>query len=66
VAQDKDGAPSRDSDGQLVREGDPLLGVPDLPGGATYDVAHYVFECLDETAMPETGVCDCDDPMEGP
>jgi hypothetical protein len=62
VVTDENGAPERD-DGVLVREGDPMPGIPDLPGGATYSTAHYVFECLTD-AMAEVDVCGCFDPTE--
>lgn len=51
----QDGKPVYEN-GVLVRTGDdPMAGVPDLPGGATYDVAHFVFECLDA----EDDRCNC-------
>lgn len=38
---------------------DPIAGVPDLPGGATFDTATYVFECLDSA---ESDLCNCSQP----
>lgn len=50
-----------DEEGNPVR-GDPLIGVPDLPGGATYDTATFVFRCLD-AADPDAS-CACFNPEE--
>lgn len=63
VKRNQLGAPER-KDGVLQRDGLPLVGVPDLPGGASYAVAHYVFECLTEDVAPEVDVCDCVNPTE--
>jgi len=45
-------------DGAIVRQfdQDPIRGVPDLPGGATYDTAAYVFRCLDAA---QSDLCNC-------
>jgi hypothetical protein len=66
VAFDDKGLPIADDQGGVVREGEPLVGVPDIPGGATYAVAHYVFECLTEDMIPDANVCSCVNPMEEP
>ena len=62
VAVNKDGQPLMDGDKFARQEVDPLLGVPDLPGGASYDVANYTFECLTEEVDAEVSVCNCVDP----
>ena len=48
---------------QFVRAAteDPLVGVPDLPGGASFDVADFVFRCIDETTEQGTSVCNCEE-----
>jgi len=54
-----------DDDGKLVldenknpeRTGDPHVGVPDTPAGASYAIADYVFACGDEDD-PDAG-CNC-------
>ena len=48
-----------DEQGNPLR-GDPLIGVPDLPAGATYDTTTFVFRCIDE-ASPDGGACACFD-----
>jgi len=44
-----EGQPERNADGELVRVPIEMasIGVPDLPGGATYAIADYVFRCVD-------------------
>jgi hypothetical protein len=43
-------------DGVLQRAGtEPRFGVPDIPGGATYDIATFVFRCLE----PTNEACGC-------
>lgn len=62
VEVNDDGAPVRDADDVLVRtDAPPVIGVPDLPGGATYDTANMVFRCYgsDENAPPEGQSCNC-------
>lgn len=54
---DAAGRPVRDEDGNLVL-GEPVIGMPDLAAGATYDTTHYVFECHDEE--DEEVECSCD------
>ena len=55
VELDSQGRPVYE-DGVLQRQdADPIPGVPDLPAGATYDVANFVFRCLE----PEDERCDC-------
>lgn len=48
-------------DGVIVRQfdQDPARGVPDIPGGATYDTAAYVFRCLDAATSE---LCNCELP----
>ncbi len=65
VTLDEDGRPIREK-GTLVRVADaePMIGVPDLPGGATYAVANWVFRCLD-AADPSVTTCNCKEPTSG-
>jgi hypothetical protein len=49
----------RDEDGALVFH-DPVIGMPDLPVGATYDTTTYVFQCYDSAAPPEGIECNCE------
>lgn len=51
-----------DEEGNPVR-GDPLIGVPDLPAGATYDTTTFVFRCLD-ASKDEGASCACFNPEE--
>jgi hypothetical protein len=55
------GKPVRDEDGELVVL-DPVIGMPDLRAGASYDTTTYVFECHDGIAppTPEGIKCNCD------
>jgi hypothetical protein len=60
--------PMRDANGAIVRDdegepllGEPIFGVPDLPGGATYDTRSFVFTCGDEADAS----CSCVETMEG-
>jgi hypothetical protein len=56
---DAEGEPMRDEGGDLVF-GDPVIGMPDLAAGATYDTITYVFQCHDSSA-PAPGIeCNCD------
>ncbi len=55
-----------DPTGELDEEGnparlDPLIGIPDLPAGATYASTAFVFRCID-SATPEGATCACFDP----
>jgi hypothetical protein len=61
VELDEKGNPVRDEDGVLVRRNeDPWVGVPDLPGGATYDTATYVFRCGNGLGTTELDAgCSC-------
>lgn len=45
----------------FVRDGteDPIPGIPDIPGGASYDTAAYVFVCLDAAS---SDLCNCSQP----
>ena len=63
VRRDKNGAPMQDGDDFERADVLPLIGVPDIPGGASYAVANFVFECQTEDAQAETAVCACEDPM---
>ena len=49
----------RDEDGALVYD-EPVIGMPDLPAGATYDTTAYVFQCYNGSAPPEGIECNCD------
>lgn len=53
---------AEDDEGNPVR-GDPLIGVPDLPSGATYDTTTFVFRCLD-ASEPEGASCGCFNPED--
>jgi hypothetical protein len=61
VELDGDGDVQRDADGSIVRRDEPArIGVPDLPGGATYDTATYVFRCGDgRGAATGDSACSC-------
>lgn len=54
---DASGEPVRDEDGELVYD-DPVIGMPDLPTGATYDTTTYVFQCYDSAS--EGMGCNCE------
>jgi len=56
---DERGLPERNEDGSYRVDPNalPLAGVPNLPGGATYDIANYVFRCEDAAMSPE--LCNC-------
>ena len=58
-----DGMVVLDADGEPVRVDATAatVGVPDLPGGATYSVADYVFRCRDGLD-PDAG-CNCAEEM---
>lgn len=47
--------------GEDAVRADPLIGIPDLPGGATYASTAFVFRCID-SAGPDGGGCGCFDP----
>ncbi|MCA9712292.1 MAG: hypothetical protein KDK70_41025, partial [Myxococcales bacterium] len=53
---DAAGRPLEDEEGEPIF-GDPVIGVPSLRAGATYDTITYVFECFDEP--PEGTECSC-------
>jgi hypothetical protein len=61
VELDERGNVQRNRDGTLVRKDeDPWIGVPDLPGGATYDTATYVFRCGNGLGTTEVdSTCSC-------
>jgi hypothetical protein len=65
VELEEDGQAMVDDDGELVRVPVEMasIGVPDLPGGATYAIADYVFRC-DDGDDPESS-CNCVDQVEG-
>jgi len=62
VLVDEVGQPQTDDD-RFVRDEavDPLVGVPDLPGGASFDVADFIFRCVDETSAEGANVCNCEE-----
>ncbi len=65
VRTDERGWPEPDGGGFARNEAeDPLVGVPDLPAGASYDVADFVFRCEDETSAAGASVCNCEE-VEG-
>ncbi|MEX1369096.1 MAG: hypothetical protein AB1Z98_38570, partial [Nannocystaceae bacterium] len=40
---------------------EPIVGMPDLPAGASYDTATYVFRCFDDNNDLPAGIeCDCE------
>jgi hypothetical protein len=59
LMRDEMGEPVYDEEGELVYL-DPVVGMPDLPTGATYDTTAYVFRCYD-SAAPEGIECDCEE-----
>lgn len=52
------GEPVHDEDG-TPRYLDPVIGMPDLPAGASYDTTTFVFECYDGAMPPEGIECNC-------
>ncbi len=57
---DAAGRPLTDEDGEMIF-GDPVIGMPDLQAGASYDTANYVFECFDEAGDEAEGIeCSCE------
>lgn len=63
---DEDGLPIKDGEDFARLEGaDPLVGVPDTPAGASYDIADFVFRCVDETTEEGANVCNCEEEVEG-
>lgn len=62
VLTDADGSPER-NDGAFERDEalEPLVGVPDLPGGASYAVANFVFRCRDASSEEDGVGCNCED-----
>lgn len=65
VAVDENGLPKRAGDGfERDETAEPLVGVPDTPGGASYDVADFVFRCVDESDEEGSNVCNCEE-VEG-
>ncbi len=63
VMLDEKGEPLKDEDGELLFY-DPVIGMPDLPGGATYDTTTYVFRCYDASSLPAGIECNCNEPEE--
>lgn len=66
VATDRAWFAPIDPSGALDEEGnplrlDPLIGIPDLPAGATYASTAFVFRCVDGLDA-EAGQCGCFDP----
>lgn len=59
IMLDADGKPVRDEDGEIVLH-DPVVGMPDLGAGATYDTTTYVFQCHDSAAPPPGIECNCE------
>jgi len=59
VMLDADGKVVTDDEGEAVYL-DPVVGMPDLAGGATYDTAAYVFQCFDANDPPEGIECSCE------
>lgn len=57
---DDEGTPVLDENGQPLFH-DPVIGMPDLPAGATYDTTTYVFQCHDGNDPPEGIECNCED-----
>jgi hypothetical protein len=53
------GEPVVDEDGEPMFH-EPVIGMPDLSSGATYDTTAYVFECHDATTPPPGIECNCD------
>ncbi|MGH1340704.1 MAG: hypothetical protein ACRBN8_04080 [Nannocystales bacterium] len=67
VRVDEDGLPMRiGRDGPFLRDetADELVGVPDTPAGASYDVVDFVFRCLDESSDEGMNACSCEE-VEG-
>ena len=60
VLLDAEGAVLLDDEGESVL-GDPVIGMPDLAAGASYDTATYVFQCFDGFDMVEGMQCNCED-----
>ncbi|MCH9683311.1 MAG: hypothetical protein K0V04_17885 [Deltaproteobacteria bacterium] len=56
---DADGNAILDDNG-LPSFADPVVGMPDLAAGATYDTASYVFQCFDASDPPEGVECNCE------
>lgn len=50
--------PIETADGYEREDEDPLIGVPDLPGGASYDQATWIFRCRDAAEFEQ---CACVD-----
>lgn len=62
ILLDEAGLPQRDGDDYLRDEAaDPLVGVPDLPAGASYDTIDFVFRCVDEADEQGANVCSCEE-----
>ncbi len=40
---------------------DALVGVPDTPGGASFDVVDFVFRCVDDKTEEGANVCNCEE-----
>lgn len=58
IMVDAMGEPLLDEDGELVFD-DPVIGMPDLRAGATYDTTTYVFQCHDNNSPPAGIECNC-------
>jgi hypothetical protein len=59
LMRDAEGKPLQDEDGALVYD-EPVIGMPDLSAGATYDTTAYVFQCYESTSPPEGIECNCE------
>ena len=61
IAED-DGRPEIDGDA-FVRDElqEALVGIPDTPGGASFDAVDFVFRCVDETTEEGANVCNCEE-----
>ncbi len=65
VVVDSNGAPQRAGDGfERDATQDAIVGVPDTPGGASYDVVDFVFRCVEESSDEGINVCNCEE-VEG-
>lgn len=65
VVLDSEGLPTPAGDGFARDESqDARVGVPDTPGGASYDVVDFVFRCVDESSEEGINVCNCEE-VEG-
>lgn len=53
------GDPVLDEDGEPMLE-EPVIGMPNLAAGATYDTTTYVFQCFDSANPPPGIECNCE------